>query len=62
MEEIQELVKRLELEILKTPTGELRDLLCDANIVIQYKVLNPTSKDEQVKNTLDRLEKILKSY
>jgi hypothetical protein len=34
-EEINELVKRLEAEISNTPTGELRNLLCDANIMIQ---------------------------
>lgn len=35
MEEINELVKRIETEINKTPTGDLRNLLCDANIIIQ---------------------------
>jgi hypothetical protein len=34
-EEITELIKRLETEISKTPTGELRNLLCEANITIQ---------------------------
>ena len=33
--EITELVKRLEAEISNTPTGELRNLLCDVNITIQ---------------------------
>lgn len=36
--EIRELIKRLESEICKTPTGELRNLLCDLNIVIQSLV------------------------
>ena len=36
MKEIVEgLVKRLEVEISGTPTGELRNLLCDTNIIIQ---------------------------
>jgi len=34
MEEITELIKRVEVEINKTPTGELRNLLCDVNIVL----------------------------
>jgi len=40
MKEIQELIKRVEAEISKTPTGELRNLLCDANIVLQQQALN----------------------
>ncbi len=40
MKEIQELIKRVEVEINKTPTGELRNLLCDANIVLQQQALN----------------------
>jgi len=40
MKEIQELIKRVEAEINKTPTGELRNLLCDANIVLQQQALN----------------------
>ena len=35
MENIKELIKRIEVEINKTPSGELRNLLCDINIVIQ---------------------------
>ena len=33
--EIVELTSKIEREISKTPTGELRNLLCDANIVIR---------------------------
>ena len=33
--EMIELVKRVEAEISKTPTGELRNLLCDVNIMMQ---------------------------
>ena len=33
--EITELVNRIETEIGKTPTGDLMNLLCDANITIQ---------------------------
>jgi len=40
MIEIEELIKRLETEINKTSTGELRNLLCDVNIVLQHQVLN----------------------
>ena len=40
MKEIQELIKRVEVEINKTPTGELRNLLCDTNIVLQQQALN----------------------
>lgn len=29
------LIKRIEKQILKTPTGELRELLCDINLFIQ---------------------------
>lgn len=38
--EREKLVKRIENEINKTPTGELRNLLCDVNITIQ--TLNST--------------------
>jgi hypothetical protein len=41
MKELQELIKRIESEIAKTPTGELRNLLCDANIMLQSKMLRP---------------------
>jgi hypothetical protein len=40
VKEIQELIKRVEAEINKTPTGELRNLLCDVNIVLQQQTLN----------------------
>lgn len=33
--EITELTKRLEVEISNTPTGDLRNLLCDVNIMLQ---------------------------
>ena len=33
--EIKELLLRIESEIAKTPTSDLRNLLCDANIVIR---------------------------
>lgn len=38
MENHKELIKRLEAEILKTPTRELRNLLCDTNIIIQSSI------------------------
>lgn len=40
MKELHELIKRLEVEINKTSTGELRNLLCDVNIMLQQQVLN----------------------
>lgn len=40
MEEIGNLIKRVESEINKTPTGKLRNLLCDVNIVLQYEQLD----------------------
>lgn len=40
MEELQKLISRIETEIIKTPSGELRNLLCDTNIVLQQKALN----------------------
>lgn len=39
MKELQELIKRIEVEINKTPSGELRNLLCDANILLQKQAL-----------------------
>jgi hypothetical protein len=64
MSEIQELAKRLEAEISKTPTGDLRNLLCDANIVIQHQ----EEKSGQLKNcisnlksALDQVTKVLKT-
>lgn len=47
MEGTEELIKRLETEINKTPTGDLRNLLCDANIVIQS--LTPKEEDNTKK-------------
>jgi len=29
------LIKRIEESILETPTGDLRNLLCDVNIILQ---------------------------
>ena len=34
---MKELIERVEQQILETPTGELRDLLCDVNIMLQLK-------------------------
>ncbi len=49
MKELQKLIKKVEVEINKTPTGELRNLLCDANIVLQQQALNipVVSKNER---------------
>lgn len=43
MEEIKELIKRIEVEINKTPTSDLRNLLCDCNIILQSHILNATN-------------------
>lgn len=40
MKELKELIKRVETEINKTPTSELRNLLCDVNIELQNQALN----------------------
>lgn len=44
---MQELIKRVESEINKTPTGELRNLLCDANIAIQSLIKNELSETQR---------------
>jgi len=46
-EQIEELIKRLDKEINKTPTGELRNLLADANICLRFLNIetNCTCKD-----------------
>ena len=59
MKEIQELIKRVEAEISKTPTGELRNLLCDANIVLQQQALNITAvskQSEQLKFLIEKFQ------
>jgi len=43
----QELIKKVEFEINKTPTGELRNLLCDVNIILQQQVLKTGQLDEK---------------
>jgi len=35
-EEIEKLIKRLDKEINKTPTSELRNLLADVNICLRF--------------------------
>jgi hypothetical protein len=59
--EITELVKRLEAEISNTPTGELRNLLCDANITIQAlnipSVIHCTDLEPEFVNALNQLVK-----
>ena len=39
MNKLQDLIKKVEVEINKTPSGELRNLLCDANILLQTQAL-----------------------
>lgn len=57
MKEIEELIKRVEIEINKTPTGELRNLLCDINIVLQQQILNITNI-KQLKLLIEKFQKI----
>ena len=54
-----ELQQRVEQEILKTPTGELRNLLCDLNIVLEHSknVILLTKED-----LLDRFKEISPEY
>ena len=39
MKELRDLIKRVEAEINETPSGNLRNLLCDANILLQKQAL-----------------------
>ena len=39
MKELRDLIKRVEAEINETPYGNLRNLLCDANILLQKQAL-----------------------
>lgn len=49
MKEIEGLIERLETEINKTPTGELRNLLCDANIILQQQIYdNNKIKEDKI--------------
>jgi hypothetical protein len=57
MKEIQELIKRLESEISKTPTGKLRNLLCDANIILQHQALNMDAVSKQREQLIFLIEK-----
>ena len=59
MKEIPELIKRVEVEINKTPTGELRNLLCDTNIVLQQQALNiaaVSKQSEQLKFLIEKFQ------
>lgn len=59
MKEIQELIKRVEVEINKTPTGDLRNLLCDTNIVLHQQALNiaaVSKQSEQLKFLVEKFQ------
>lgn len=64
--EVTELVKRLEIEINKTPTGELRNLLCDANITILALAMPAVIKSlpykKVIKDRADYFRKIMHKY
>lgn len=68
MKTIQELIKRVEDAISKTPSGELRNLLCDINIVLQYQlshaseIIDCTGLDENFTKPLKELVKIYRHY
>ena len=47
-EQVKNLVNRLELEINKTPTGELRNLLTDANIIVHQILTTPCKVPESL--------------
>lgn len=63
---MKDLIKRVEREINKTPTGELRNLLCDVNIVLQSTpTVQPNSFYVVANNSEDGLDQItngLKTY
>lgn len=57
--EIQELIKRVEHEINKTRTGELRNLLCDVNILLQQhtlNIVNLSKQSEQLKFLIEKFQ------
>ena len=65
-EQIETLVNRLESEINKTPTSELRNLLTDANVLLQALSIHVVSQqrepliafaeDWNTKNDTDQVE------
>lgn len=57
MDEIQELIERVETKIVTTPTGGLRDLLCDINIVLHQQIINISIIEEQGKQLASLMEK-----
>lgn len=63
---MKDLIRRVESQINKTPTGELRNLLCDVNIVLQSTpTVQPNYFYVVANNSEDGLDQItngLKSY
>lgn len=57
MDDIQKLIKRVETEISTTPTGDIRDLLCDINIVLHQQIINVSTIEEQGKQLASLMEK-----
>lgn len=54
---MKDLIRRVESQINKTPTGELRNLLCDVNIVLQSTpTVQPNSFYVVANNSEDGLE------
>jgi len=77
MKELEGLIKRLEAEINETPSGELRNLLCDANILLQKNsLISPDTSNQKellmdyelkiwinpTKQMIDTAEKIVDNY
>lgn len=56
MKETQELLDRIEVEINKTPTGKLRNLLCDVNIVLHRALNIPVVVGSLLDKKLDNKE------
>ncbi len=54
MEEINDLIKRIESEINKTPTGDLRNILTDANIVL-HSYVHISNKLNKIQDMLDKI-------
>ena len=47
-EQIENLTKRLEVEINKTPSGDLRNILTDANVLLQALSIHDVSQQREL--------------
>jgi len=72
MEEIQKIIEKLEVEINKTPTSELRNLLCDINIIFhlqeqqalkhQQELLNWLAEEDYLDNYKYELVEVMEEF